>query len=256
MSVVRKKFHPRLAQGARMRMLGKGRFAKAPRRQFVPRTMGALANSESKYFDLFLSATAISEATSWTGSELDPAGYDTLCDPSEGADIDNRIGRKIAIYKIAIRGVIDTTALPDVADIVSAPAVRLILYMDKQTNGAQSLGTDVMAAPGAANLPLKFSTFQNLNNLGRFRVLRDVVFQPRTVTAGTDGANTTSQNMQAIPFKMNVNFRTPVIMKFNSTNAGTIGDIVDNSFHLIGTKSNAAFASTISYQVRSYYKDK
>lgn len=230
---------------------------RAPTRQFVPRTMGPFAVSESKYFDTYVSGAAISESTTnWAATELDPATLNTLFCPTEGSDIDNRIGRRVELYKIALRGVISCGVLMDQTDVVAAPAVRLILYMDQQSNGTQSQGEDVMATPGAGQVPLVFSTFQNLANLGRFRVLRDKIYGPRIVTSGTDGVSTVSLVHQQIPFKMTVRFKKPILIKFNSTNGGTIGDIVDNSFHLIGTKSSTNYAHTISYQVRGYYKDK
>jgi len=225
-------------------------------RQFVPRTMGPFAVTESKYFDSHLNATAIAEGTAWTATELDPATLLTLCVPSEGSDIDNRIGRRIEVYKIALRGVIRVTVLQDQADMIPPPAYRLILYLDQQSNGTQSQGEELMGAPGAASAALTFNTFQNLANLGRFRVLRDITLRSHVSTAVTDGANTSSQIIADIPFKMTVRFRQPISMKFNASNGGTIGDIVDNSFHLIGQKSSTAFESALSYQCRTYYKDK
>lgn len=224
-------------------------------RQFVSRTMGPFSVSESKYFDSYLANSAIAEGDSWQGTELDPATLDTLVVPTEGSDIDNRIGRKISIYKIALRGLIANAPEQNAGDIFRSPAYRFILYLDQQTNGVQSQGEELMAAPGTASLPLTFLTFQNLSNLGRFRVLRDVVIRPRDITSGTDGTNTTSQNLADIPFRMVVKFRKPIVMKFNSTSGGTVGDIVDNSFHLIGQKSGAGFASSLYYQCRAYYKD-
>lgn len=238
----------------------------AVRRQFVPRTVGPMGQSESKYWEVYKAATAISEGTSWVGSELDPVttsgSADTLFAPTIGTSVYNRIGRKVALYKIAMRGVISTTVLQDQVDIVSSPAVRVIIYVDKQTNGIQSQGEDVMAlwlpsGNGAATIESAFSAFQNVANFGRFNVLKDIIYRPRIVTSGTDGANTTSQNVSQIPFKIVIKFKKPLTIKFNETSSatGSVADIVDNSLHIIATKSGTAFASTLSYICRGYFKD-
>lgn len=217
-------------------------------------TNRAQPDIESKYFDSFVSVTAVPESTDWTATEVDPAA-NSLFTPVEGSDIDTRVGRKVTVYKMSIRGVIVPAALTDQADILEVPAVRLILFQDMQTNGAQAQGEQVMAAPGAATAVLTFSTFQNTANFGRFRVLRDKFFPMGIVTAGTDGANTTSQCLQSIPFHFTVRFRGGMPVRFNGTNGGTVADIVDNSFHLLAQKSGTPFAHTISYQCRTYYKD-
>lgn len=212
--------------------------------------------SESKYFTSLVSSRAMPESQNWADTELDPTTLNTLCVPSEGSDIDERIGRKISVYKIAIRGTISMTTASDQPDILNSPSFRLILYIDQQTNGAQSQGEQVMAPPSpTATVLTAFNSFQNLASLGRFRILRDKTYRGTELAVGTDGANTSSINSIQIPFKMTVKFRNPIIMRFNSTNGGTVADIVDNSFHLIGCKSSTAYDHTIDYQCRTYYKD-
>lgn len=257
-------YYERPVQKKRRYYTPKKRFVNAPVRQYVPRTLGPLAVSESKYFDSYLSSATISEQNNWQSSELDPTTLNTLFCPTEGSDIDNRIGRKVSLYKLALRGVIRGSYAVGQANILTSPAFRIILYQDMQTNGVQSQGEELMAAPGTANTSLAFSTFQNLSNLGRFKVLKDLVLRPRIVTAAVDtsnsgtGVNTSTQGYSDIIFKIVVKFKKPVVVKFNATNGGTIGDIVDNSFHLIGIKSNSAFGDqlgTMNYQCRGYYKD-
>lgn len=234
-------------------------------RPSVARTRGPMIASESKYTDSGIDATAISEGTTWVGSELDPlAPANTLFAPPQGAGIDERIGRRVALYKLAIRGVISTTALQDQADIVSSPGVRIVVYVDKQTNGIQSQGEEVMALGSPASAfaltatqETAFNSFQNINNFGRFHVLKDKTYTPRIVTSGTDGASTTSQCVSQICFKMVIKFRKPLMIKFDGSTGsyGSVADIVDNSIHLIAVKSSTAFAHTLQYISRGYYKD-
>lgn len=236
------------------RPLKKRRIYNPRPRSFVPRTMGPFANTENKYFDQYVSATAIAEGTSWANTTLDPTTFNSLGTVQQGDDIGQRTGRRIEIYKIAIRGVIETAALTDQADVIASPAVRLIFVQDKQTNGVQLDGTDVMAAPSTATVPLTFCTFRSLATLGRFVIHKDIILRPRIVTVGTDGASTLSENVSQMPFKMNIKFRKPVQQHYADANS-TVASMVDHSFHLLGTKSGTGFAHTISYQTRVYFKD-
>lgn len=246
--------------GARTFRKKRRTFRGSQSRFFVPRTRGPLIG-ESKYYETQKTASAVSEATTWAGSEQDPTSVNTLIVPVQGANIGERIGRRIAVYKIALRGVLVTPPLPDQADIIGSCATRLILYQDKQTNGVQAQGEELMAVGDTPTgtpidtTPLAFSAFQNLANLGRFRILKDLILTPRIVTAGTDGTNTNSLCVSDVPFKIVVKFKKPVIMKFNDVGTNTVGDIVDNSFHLIALKSGTSFVSNLSYQCRGYYKD-
>lgn len=250
----RQQMRAKLGQGARTKYRYYQFKPYAGQRQFVPRTMGPFSVTESKYFDSFVNATAVPESTDWTGTEVDPAA-ESLFTPQEGSDIDNRIGRKVSVYKLAIRGYISQAIASDQADILANTLIRLILFIDTQTNGVQAQGENLMASPGAATQALTFCTFQNLQNLGRFRVLRDKVIRPTIEVAGTDGANTNSIQSNPVHFKMTVKFKKPIIVRFNATNGGTVGDIIDNSFHLLAQKSGSNFTHNISYQCRTYYKD-
>lgn len=210
---------------------------------------------EMKYFDTFLSGATIAESTDWTGTELDPATLNTLFAPAEGAAINQRIGRKVNVHKIKLRGIIIPQTLSDQADFVTVPSVRLMLVQDQQTNTAQMQGEQVMAAPGAATVALTACTYQNLANLGRFRVLKDQTFRSPAPSGGTDGTNTNSLVPQSIPFKWNINFKKPVTVHFNAANGGTVADIVDHSWHVLGQKTGTEFGHTVSYQVRFCYKE-
>lgn len=222
-------------------------------RTYVPRTMGPFSVSESKYFDSTGNQLAIAESTSWAGTELDPTTLNTLVVPTEGSDIDNRVGRKIQLYKLSMRGMVFTGGISDYPDVQTSPSYRLILYLDKQTNGVQAQGEELMGGSGASRLA--FTAFQNRANFGRFKVLKDLLLRPRIVTAVTDGTNTSSQCFSDINFKITIKFKKPLVMKFNATNGGTVGDIVDNSLHLIGISSASSYDSALTYNCRAYYKD-
>lgn len=228
-----------------------------PTMQFVRRTMGPRAATERKYFDSFLNDQALVANNTWAGSELDPAAVLCLFAPSEGSDLDNRIGRKVTVKSIKIRGALQciTQSAQSAADY--ANCVRLILFIDQQTNAVQCQAEELMQDPGAANALLCGQTFQNTANFGRFKVLRDktYVLDKPPITAATDAGNTIVQAGLIRPFKLSYKFTKPFNVRFNGTNGGTVADIIDNSFHLAGRVNNTGMACTISYQVRVTYTD-
>lgn len=229
----------------------------------VGRSAGAQTATEKKYYDSLKSASAVAASTDWTATEQDPATLNTLVVPVQGAQINNRIGRKIYINKLRIRGVLTATANADQADVASWPNVRMILYQDQQTNGAQAQGEEVMAAPATATAPLAFSSHQSLANFGRFKVWKDKTYSFKGAYAAPDTATGTFTNSNIpqtdIPFKWNIVFRKPIPVHFNSSNGGVgdgdVGDIVDNSFHIIAQKSSASGVVSLSYTCRAVYTD-
>lgn len=226
------------------------------------RSVGALVTMpERKYFDSLLSNSALTASTNWAGTEHDPTTLNTLVCPTQGSQINNRIGRKIAVHKIKIRGIISVASQADQTSLDQAATVRMILAQDKQTNGTQMQGEELMQAPATATAGLANQTFQSLANFGRFRVLKDLSIKLEQPTAAADGAvsNLFDAGGYTKPFKISVSFRKPVVVHFNSSNGGAgdgdVGDIVDNSFHLIAQATAIATAPAITYNCRAVYTD-
>lgn len=217
-------------------------------RTFVQRSLGTpLAITERKYYDATFAATAlpVGLATAAAG-ELDPAAG-TLFSPVTGDDFNNRSGRKTQVVNIRMRGLFAVAVQADQAALDTSPFIRLLLIQDKQTNTAQLNSEDVINAVGVYGL-------QNPAFFGRFRVLKDKTFKLGYPIPVYDGTNIEQSGMH-VPFKLNVKFRKPVTVHFNGTNGGTVADIVDNSFHLIGWTSVTTLAPTITYYCRTTFLD-
>lgn len=217
----------------------------------VPRTFGnARVVTERKYFDSSFSGN-ITEAVTFAGCEADPATLNTLFVPSEGNDINNRVGRKVNVLAIKVKGSIRTppNAAADMSNNESR--IRLILYQDMQTNAAQAQAEEVISSDG-----ITYNMFQNTANFGRFRVLKDKRIQltnPNISQTGTANANTRAPLDRT--FKFTIKFRKPVLVRFNGTNGGTIADIVDNSFHMIANTTSDDYAPALQYTCRTTYVD-
>lgn len=241
-----------------------------PRKGFksVPRARGAAVTGEMKYFDADYSPVAALTAvtTTWpAGTIVDPlttinlgsaAVANPLClfDPTVGAGLNQRIGRKVKVMKIKLQGTFSVTAQAAQAAADSACKIRLALVQDCQTNAAQMTSAALFNDGTAASTVL--NSFQNPNNFGRFRVLKQKMFCISNLNL--TGSPTTADVIQTsyrLPFKFNVNFKTPVLVNFNATNGGTVADIIDNSFHVICGTDNAAYGTTISYYSRVAFKE-
>jgi len=233
----------------------------------VARTRGAAVTGEMKYYDAELNSAAIAATTgTWVAGTLaDPstsinlgaaavATPGALCVPTVGAALNQRVGRKITIRKVKVHGTIAIPPQAAQAAADSAAKVRIVLVMDQQTNAAPMLSADLFNNAGAAATTI--NSFQNPNNFGRFRVLKDKMISLSNLNLA--GSPTTADVIQAaakLNFKFAVNFKKPIEVHFNATNGGTVADIVDNSLHMICATDNATYAPTLAYYSRVCYKD-
>lgn len=133
----------------------------------------------------------------------------------------------------------------------------MLLVQDMQTNATQAQGEQIMTDPTANDAKNAISAFQSLDNLGRFRVWRDktYVLQNPNMTNDTGATGGVVQQGLIKPFKMSLKFKKPISVRFNATNGGTISDIVDNSWCVYATTTNAALVPRITYNARACYKE-
>lgn len=238
----------------------KGTFTKspAPKRQKTAGTFAATPQlskamrPEIHYFDTDYDNVGITNiaGASWANAEADPATVLTLFAPVQGDDIINRSAKRAFVTSIKIRGFIacaaqTAQALPDGAAIT-----RIVLYQDSRTNGAQTQAEDVIASGSATTNNV--CAFQNTNSFGKVRVLKEKYIRMGNPNiAGVTGS--LEQDGINIPFKMNVKFKKPVEVNFQ-TNGGTIASVIDNSFHVIAGSNNASLTQTLTYKSRcSFY---
>ena len=96
--------------------------------------------------------------------------------------------------------------------------------------------------------------FQNTANFGRFKVFKD-----KTWVWNLNGITYNGTNMSVAGggrlFKWNIRFRKPLEVRFNNNTSGNVGDIVDNSFHLIGHTDQAGLNVDVTYKVRTVFTE-
>ena len=219
----------------------------------VGRTPGGGVLGEMKYFDTAVSARTVPQVATWVGTTLNPATFDTLCVPVVGAAYNQRIGKEINIVKLKIRGRFSALAIASSSVGVQPTTIRYGVFQDMQTNSVQADGNLVMT-PTATIAQAPF-TFQNIDNFGRFKVLKDKVCTLQDPNmAGSETAH--DVNGQSYTFKMTLKFRKPIQVRFNNTNGGTIADIIDNSLHFFANGNNGpAITITTDYLCRVCYKE-
>lgn len=211
------------------------------RRQTLNDRTAGFIGIEKKFFDQYKAPTAIVASTA--GAEQDIAANASCINAiAQGDGESNRDGRKCIIKSIQIKGQLNSTVQSDQADVIEPPMVRVMVYIDYQTNGAQCNSEDVLN--DAAGLDM--CSLRNLQYSRRFHTLYDRVFTMAPATAGTDGANTMSVNFRPIFFQVFKKMNLEV--NFTGTTSD-IANITDNSIHVLAIASGAGLA-TIGYQSR------
>ena len=196
---------------------------------------------EKKYLDETKAATSIVATTA--GAEVDPATVNCCNAIAAGAGESQRIGRNIKILSWHIKGTLIHTAGAG-ATLKPSTVVRLILVLDKQTNGAQLNSEDVIE--DAANVE---HGYRNLQHITRFRILKDTTFTLNCATSAGDGAVNDSGETSRV-FKYNFNFKKGLIAHYKSSTP-SVADITNNSLHVICFAS--AVGDTIQYESRIRY---
>ncbi len=205
---------------------------------------GGFLGIENKFLDSRVNDVAFSGT--WAGGEMEDATLLSVSAVQQGVGENQRDGRKYAINSVFIRG---TLELPVQESLGAPPAdvvARVLLVLDKQTNGAQLNAEDVMLTVASAH---DIDSFRNLQFVERFQVLADKKVRiPLTLMATNEGAvNLFAHGSVSVPFKMSFIFKTPLRVTCKAT-AAAIASIVDNSIHVIGTANNTSL--TINYTSR------
>lgn len=148
------------------------------------------------------------------------------CAPGTGAS--DRIGRKIVIKSVSIKGYI----YPDTTATFNNP--KLCLVWDRQPSAVAPVFTDIFDQVGGISSP--FCPI-NLDNSRRFRILWSQVFDI------TGGATVTGSSAKFIDFYKKLNLTTV----YNSGSAGTIADIESGALYLVFVGSQAAGTADVTF---------
>lgn len=225
--------------------------------------------TETKYFDVGISDTVTTAGTTWADTEVAAANYinssgtpaaytdSALLPTAVGSGYGQVDGNRYRLKKIRVRGTLATPALADQDDPPAAVAVRALLVMDMQPNGAQAQGEDIIQDYGDA--AVNRSAFMRVANAsGRFRILKDEFILLQAATSATDGTNTSSTSFYQGQFSWKYQPLKPLVVNIKSGNSTpTVAGLVNcNIFMLLyGTRGNTAVPVTVQGASRAYYND-
>ncbi len=145
----------------------------------------------------------------------------------EGNGDSDRIGRKITVTNIGWRFSMNLPATATAAD--TSDIIRVILYEDKQCNGA----TAVVATNAGILAADDFESFNNLSNRKRFRILMDRNYAMKsmagsgrgttdTLSYGEDRVTDTFFKKVNIPIEYDNSVTTGAIESMRSSNIGVL----------------------------------
>lgn len=201
-----------------------GPFARAFKANPSRALMGPL---EKKYLDV----------TTTTVSPITTAGaiVSTFTIIAQGTTEVTRVGGKITVTNFNIRGNISglSQAAGQVGDIV-----RIIVFVDKQTNGAAPAVTDLLKT---ANI----YSYLNMDNVDRFQVLKD-----KFVSINQTGILAATSVYENKVFKVNKKLNMPI--HYAST-TGAITEVKSNNIYLLHISLTGE--SQISYSARTKFTD-
>lgn len=196
-------------------------------RKLPGRGRKAVFNGELKFHDVDLDDAVVA-----TGGTITP----TINIIVQGITEKQRIGRKTTIRVIQWRYDIDLPIASNQADLPQGDIVRVMLYVDKQTNGATAAVTDILETAD-------YQAFRNLNNTGRFWILMDKTHSINRRVAMTDGTNT-AQSPEVVTGTFTFFKNVTIPIEF-SAELGIITEIRSNNLGvlLISREGTAGFES-------------
>lgn len=201
------------------------------RRTFVPgrdrtsgyygRFAGSRGLGELKFWDLEINQTVTAAGGAITPSlNLIP----------QGVTESQRVGRKCTIKAIHWKWQLVLPETDAVTDPASPCTVRMIVYQDKQCNGAAATSANILE-------DANYQSFRNLSNTSRFNIFMDKTVQLNYMGGmASDGAGVVSQVRTAKNGTFNKKCSIPI--EFDST-TGAITEIRSNNLGVLIVANDA-----------------
>lgn len=187
---------------------------------------------EKKFLD-----AAFTTSPSATGT------INTLAIIPQGDGESERIGRKAIITNILAHGFLEFTSSTN-AQVGNR--VRVMVVMDRSTNGLTFSAADLMNIAGTADI----DAFRDLSHVGRFDVLYNNLMTMNPSISGDGTTNRVAGTVRNIAF--NIKCCVPIEYDASAT-TGAITTQQVNSLHLLMFETVATPATTVNLTVRVRY---
>lgn len=209
-----------------------------------PRTGGFLG-IENKFVDYEVDGAAISESVALALEN--PATPNCLNGIGQGDGESERDGRRVRLSHLMVNGFVNFDDT-DGAAPEGGHFVRILIVLDRQTNGTAMSPKDLLKDPTSTNLDV--SALRNLANIQRFSILRDITVGQHAPAVVWNGTKALSSEVN-VPFHLSVPLNQTVHFEGNGA---TISQIQDYSLHLLAITSPGGSPAKINYisRVRFY----
>ncbi len=200
----------------------------------APRRAARVPSGELKFFDVTHAAATIAAAGA--------IAEDSLCEIAQGIDENERVGRKCTLKAVHLKGSINLNSTTDLTD--SGTRCRVLIYQDKQANGATAAVLDVLQTASV-------DSFRNLANVGRFTILYDKRFTLFSFSAAGDGT-TNATNERSILIQLYKKCNIP--LEFSAA-AGAVTSLRSNNIGVLVVASKAAPIVSLGFVSRLRFTD-
>ncbi len=184
---------------------------------------------ESKFLD-----TTVSDAPITAGMVI--ANLTVI---PEGNTESQRVGRKVTIKSIHVKGTLTLTAATALAS--TTDKVFGMLVLDKQTNGAAFAATDLLDTDSIIS-------FRQLANTQRFSILMKKVW---TMSAGGAAPTGAAFGFSQVIRDVNINKRCNIPMEYdNSATTGAITTVRSNNVYWVTQSGSGLVVSALTARIR------
>jgi len=190
-----------------------------------------LGNSEKKFFDTAKALTTVANTGTILNSSLNLI--------VQGATESNRVGRKVVLRNIYFHGSVSLPATN--VDSETSEIIRVIVYCDKQTNGAAATVTDILK-------DADYRSFRNLANQERFVILKDKFYDLNASCQSTVTAQTTGD----FGYHIKMYKKLDIPLEFSGA-TGAITELKSNNIGIMAISE--AGVGEINYICRVRYSD-
>ncbi len=225
----------RFAGGKRKRS-NAGRVVKRARRAAAP-FRGRVSNGELKFLDTVRTDLNMALA----GVVMD----DSLNHIAQGNTESERVGRKVTLKMLRMKGRVINTNVTSLTE--TEQRYRIIVYCDKQANGATAAVTDILETAS-------INSFRNLANQSRFRIIYDKTKNFILPAVAQTAAGTFSSFSMEHNFMMSARLNIPIEFD-NSVTTGAIGSIRSNNVGVLALCSTDNGPVRLGYTARIRYSD-
>ncbi len=152
----------------------------------------------------------------------------SFCLVGQGTTDITRIGRKIIVRSFSLRFLVTLPTLANQDDIQDGDVLRIIVFLDRQANGANAVVTDVLETA-------VYNSHRNLNNEKRFFIYMDRFVPLNRMVAATDGTNTNTSPQ--VVKQVNLYRKINVPVEFSGA-SGLIGEVTSNNLACLYISAN------------------